>query len=192
MGIKHLIIYAHPNPQSFNNAILQAVVGASEARGDEVVVRDLYALGFQPSLGVADFVEMKAGKVQADVGEEQRLVTWAEQLTFIYPLWWTGFPAILKGYIDRVFIYGFAYQYGASGIEGLLKQKQVLLLTTQGTPAPVYEGNGMFEAIRKTQDKGVFAFCGMDVKAHHFFAGVPMVDDAVRKGYLEEAKAALG
>jgi NAD(P)H dehydrogenase (quinone) len=189
--VKHLIVYAHPNPASFAHAILETVTTTLAGAGHEVVVRDLYALDFEPVLKGSDFQAMKAGALPADIVAEQQHVRWADAITVIYPVWWTGLPAILKGWVDRVFLYGFAYQYGPNGVEGLLSDKKVLIVSNHGTPSDIYAQNGMHAAMKQTSDTGIFRFCGMEVFDHHFFGAVPSVDDAARKGYLAQVEASV-
>jgi len=186
--LRHLIIYAHPNPASFSHAIKETLVEAYQAAGSEVVVRDLYALGFDAILKGSDFEGMKAGNLPADIAEEQGHIQAADVITVVAPVWWASYPAIFKGYIDRVFLPGFAYQYGANGAEGLLTGKKVLLISCHGHPNEVYDATGMHGSINQTQDDGIYRFCGMDVLPHVYFGGVPMTDDATRKGYLEQVK----
>ena len=99
----HLIIYAHPNKQSFNHAILQRTVKASNKLGVETVVRDLYNLNFNPVLSWEEVKAAGQGIIPSEIQFEQQLITQAKLFTLIYPLWWMGFPAILKGYLDRLF-----------------------------------------------------------------------------------------
>lgn len=186
--MKHLIIYTHPNPNSFNHAILETVAGTARDAGDDVVIRDLYELNWEPVLGGSDLVSFKSGGIPDDIRREQEFIRGADVITFIYPVWWAGMPALLKGYIDRVMSYGFAYQYGAAGPEGLLKGKRAVLFTTQGTPNEMYDASGMTSAMTMTSDTGIFTFCGIEVANHTFFGGVPTVDDATRKGMLDQVK----
>ncbi len=186
-----LIIYAHPNPKSFCHAIKEVVVKTVVDNGSVAVVRDLYAQNFDPVLSAADFKALGRGEVQPDVKVEQEAVRNADLIIVVHPLWWTALPAILKGYIDRVFSFGFAYKIGPDGIKGLLGGKNVLLITTHGAPTAFYEGNGMGQALRSTIDNGIFNFCAMSVKEHVFFGEVPTVTDAVRKGYLADVTRAV-
>ncbi|WP_369902005.1 NAD(P)H-dependent oxidoreductase [Bacillus manliponensis] len=186
--MKHLIVYAHPNPKSFNHAILETVKGQLEEKGHEVRVRDLYELNFNPVLAASDFISFSEGNTPADIAEEQEHIKWADAITFIYPVWWAGLPAILKGYVDRVFSHGFAYAYGENGIEKLLSGKKGLLLSTMGNSQENYEANGMFTAMKNTTDAGIFDFTGIEVLEHTFYTSVPAVSDEVRKEYLEEVK----
>lgn len=84
----------------------------------------LYELNFNPVLGASDFISFSKGNTPEDIKEEQEHISWADSITFIYPVWWAGLPAILKGYVDRVFSHGFAYAYGENGIEKLLSGKK--------------------------------------------------------------------
>ena len=171
--MNHLVVFAHPNPKSFGKGILDTVVKASEEKGAAVKVRDLYELGFDPILKPSDFVAFKEGKVPEDIAAEQEIIRWADVITFIYPVWWTSLPAILKGYVDRVFSYGFAYEYIDGAPNGLLKGKKALLFSTTGTPDELYAANGMHASMKQTTDQGIFNFSGMEEVSHTFFGAVP-------------------
>lgn len=189
--MKHLIVYAHLNPSSFCHAILECVIDRSHRKGHELVVRDLYALGFDPVLSAADFSSVRLGVTPADIATEQAHVAWAELITIIYPVWWTGLPAILKGYIDRVFLRGFAYDPGPGGVRGLLGGRRALLICTAGTPNSIYDASGMSEAMRLTASTGIFEFCDIEVIAQRMLGGVPAVDDAARRTMLAELERDL-
>lgn len=190
--MNHLILYAHPNPNSFNHAILETVQSELAHQGHEVRVRDLYQLKFNPVLSGDDFVAFQQNRLPADIEEEQQHITWAEHIVVVYPVWWAGLPAILKGYIERVFSYGFAYKYGEQGnIEQLLNGKAALLISTHGNSEENYRQSGMYEAMKKTSDYGIFEFVGMKVLAHSFPASVTTVDDAARKSMLSEVQQLL-
>ncbi|MDO3677324.1 NAD(P)H-dependent oxidoreductase [Paenibacillus ehimensis] len=166
--MNHLMIYTHPRKRSFNRAILDAVTESLRQGGDEVIVRDLYGIGFQPVLGPSELL----GGVGEDVVREQSYVSWADHVVFIYPLWWTGLPAMLKGYIDRVFSYGFAYKYDDGVQIGLLAGKKATLIHTQNKSAEQYEASGMGNALRLTIDEGILAYCGFEVNHHFVFDSI--------------------
>ena len=132
--MKHLVVYAHPSSESFNHAILETTVETLEKKGHEVNVRDLNAMNFQPVLTLDDLSAMRNGQTPWDIRQEQEYVWQSDTIILIYPIWWTGLPAIIKGYIDRVFAYGFAYVYGANGIDQLLTGKKGMIINTHGTP----------------------------------------------------------
>lgn len=190
--MKCLVVYSHPNSKSFNHAILEVVTETMKANGHEVVVRDLYALGFDPVLKASDFEDIQSGNTAPDLKAEQQHIAWADAMIVIHPVWWTGLPAIYKGFIDRVFCYGFAYSFDAKGLVPQLKGKKVLIINTQGTPKAAYDASGMFEAMKMTSDTGIYKFCGLEIIDHVFLPAVPMVNDEVRKGYLEQVKETVG
>lgn len=187
--MNHLIVYAHPNHESFNHAILETTVHALKKNGHEVVVRDLYALDFQPVLKPEDTAAMKAGQTPADIKTEQEFIAQADAITFIYPIWWTGLPAILKGYVDRVFSYGFAYAYGAEGIDKLLKGKKGLIINTHGTPKEIYDNIGMTAGLKITSDVGIFDFTGIETVDHLLFGSIPHVGEEALKEVLNQIEA---
>ncbi len=185
---KYLIIYAHPNPKSFNHAILDTVKDALSRAGKEVSVRDLNAINFNPVLSADDLAGMMQGKITAEVKAEQEFVGLADIIVVIYPLWWSGMPAILKGYIDRVFTEGFAYRIVGPDLEGLLKGKKVLLITTTGAPQEMYEASGMFRSMAQTTGEGIFQFTGMELIEHKYLCAIPYIKDEDRKKMLEEVR----
>lgn len=186
--MKHLVVYAHPNPESFCKGILDTVVQVSTDSGAEVRVRDLYQIGFDPILKGEDLMGYKRGSVPADIAEEQEHIRWADVITFVYPVWWAQFPAILKGYVDRVFSYGFAYEYVRGVLNGLLKGKKALLFCTIGMPGEEYEASGMNNSMKQTADESIFNFCGIYDVIHSIFGAVPYVPDEARQGYLKEVE----
>ena len=168
---KHLIVFAHPNSDSLNGHFKTTVESLLLENGHQVIVRDLIQMGFNPVLSLEDMIGQRKGMVNQDVKQEQEHVSWADCITFIYPIWWTGMPAVMKGYIDRVFTYGFAYSYDTGVQQGLLKGKSVIVVNTQGKSQEEYEASGMAKALSLTSDTGIFEYCGTDVKRHLFFDG---------------------
>ena len=167
--MRHLIIYAHPNENSLNHHLLNTIVESLQSRNQEIMVRDLYKIGFDPVLSLTDMQEQRMGKVSEDVKIEQEYISWAEQITFIYPIWWTGLPAMMKGYIDRVFSYGFAYRYDQGIQKGLLKGKKTVIINTHGKSHEEYEKTGMDKALILTSDNGIFIYSGLEIIRHLFF-----------------------
>jgi len=183
--MKHLIIYSHLNPNSFTKAIVDRVEKVALEKGDEVKIIDLYSEQFNPVLEFPDIEHMFMGKkAPNDVAEYQEMVAWADHMTFVYPMWWAQMPAILKGFLDRVFANGFAFAYGEDGMPiGLLKGRTAHLYISTGNPDEYYEASGMHAAQRRINDEGIFGFCGIDASST-FFGNVAMGTDELRKGYL--------
>lgn len=174
--MKHLIICAHPNPDSLAHHFKKTILQLLHEQGHRVVVRDLCELDFDPVLSFTDMQGQRKGIVSADVREEQEHIVWADCITFIYPIWWTGMPAIMKGYIDRVMSYGFAYRYDLGIQKGLLTGKTTVIINTHGKSNEEYADCGMDKALSLTSDKGIYAYCGLEIKNHFFFGKADRAD----------------
>lgn len=185
--MKALVIYAHPNPESFNHAILKSVEEGLREQEHEVKIRDLYGMSFDPILDAEDLSLISKGETPEDIRREQADVTWADGLVFIYPLWWHDRPAILKGWMDRVFLNGFAFEYGPQGPTGLLGGKKALVLQTSGNPEAVYDAWDTKGAIKKIITTGGLEFFGIQDITYKVFFGVPIVSDEERQAMLTEA-----
>lgn len=182
-----LVIYAHPYNQSFNHAIKETIVMSSNSTGNLVEVRDLYALNFDPVLRAEELVNsFKGNPVLADVAIEQNYIRWADMVVFVYPLWWAGMPAILRGYLDRVLSFGFAYTADENGTTGLLGDKQIVMINTIGATQQDYEANGMLKALETIANPGVFNFCGTAVKKYFQFCAIPSSTPEERQMILSE------
>ena len=99
-----LIVFAHPNPHSFNHAILNQVDATLRERGHLTRIRDLYQMQFRAVMDREDLDRNWRGDLPEETLREHEAIRWAQGLVFIYPIWWFGPPAILKGWIDRVFV----------------------------------------------------------------------------------------
>ncbi|HEO64897.1 MAG TPA: flavodoxin family protein [Spirochaetes bacterium] len=187
--MKILIVYTHPNPASFNHAILEAVESTLKGSGHDIRVKDLYQTGFKNVLDGGDFTQIMGGTIPDDIKKEHEDILWAEGLVFIYPVWWIDRPAQLKGWIDRTMLQGFAFDYSPEGMPtGLLKHQKAMVITTTGGPEEFYDQAQMKDMIRRPMCDGTLGFCGIQDVAYKAFFAVPHVTDDVRKGMLEEAK----
>lgn len=170
--MNHLVVLAHPGESSFTRDICRIYVEAVRARGHTVVLRDLYAMKFNPVATVEDITGNRTGKVAPDVKVEQDHVTWADVIVLIHPIWWIDRPAILKGYIDRVFAIGFAYGYGPNGPVGTLKGKRAIIFTSAGSTQDHFDESGKMRAILMAQDQGTMRFCSIEMIEHVHFSPV--------------------
>jgi NAD(P)H dehydrogenase (quinone) len=184
--MKYLIIYAHPNPKSFNHAILERLQKTLKDAGRSYEVRDLYALKFNPALSRKELELMPQGKAPKEIKEEQQHIKDADVVVFIYPIWWSAMPAILKGYIDRVFSEGFAFAIDGDRLKGLLGGKKAIVINTTGAPRDVLVGAGGEDAMRAMVDHAILEFCEMEVVAHKYLYAVPDADEAARMQMLDE------
>jgi len=167
--MKNLIVYAHPNSGSLNHFFKQTVLEILQESGEEIAVRDLNEINFNPVLSLEDINGQRMGTVADDVKTEQDFITWADRIIFIYPIWWTGMPAIMKGYIDRVFSYGFAYRYDQGVQKGLLTGKKTIIINSHGKSNAEYEAMGMDKALILTSDTGIFTYSGLEIQQHFYF-----------------------
>lgn len=184
--MNQLIVIAHPRKDSFNYIIKDRLIQEFESGGDKVKVRDLYELNLNPILGIEEIKYTKGNKVCPDIAVEQGYIEWADELTLIYPLWWNAFPAILKGYIDRVFTNGFAFRIAPNGPEGMLKHKKVRLITSAGMDEESLKESNVFESLKVTQDRGVFEFCGMTVADHIYITESTSISEKEKQSVLNE------
>ncbi|UZJ77467.1 NAD(P)H-dependent oxidoreductase [Fictibacillus sp. KU28468] len=183
--MNHVILYCHPAKESFNMALLETYTEELKRSGHTVAVRNLYSSGFQPVLTQEEYEQSLAYMYSTDIKKEQELLTWCDCLTLIYPVWWGGMPALLKGYIDRVFSYGFAYELDGEEPIPQLKGKSAVSICTTGTPSEIYEKNGMHYAMNLARDHSIFEFCGMEVKRSIYFGNVIQSPQSERERMLQ-------
>jgi NAD(P)H dehydrogenase (quinone) len=155
-----LIIYAHPNNHSLNHAILENVKrGLNEAHRKFELI-DLYAEKFDPIL-VMDEQHKRRDLINDPYTEKYReKINQADTLIFIYPVWWYGVPAILKGFFDRVLVSGFAFKYDGKLPKGLLKNKSAWVIYTIDSPSfyiRLFRNNAEWTVVRDA----VLKFCGI-------------------------------
>ena len=186
--MKVLIVYAHPNPNSFNHAILEIVVETLRNNGHEPRIKDLYAENFNPLLDRDMLASMNQGVLPNDILHEQQDLRWAEGLIFIYPLWWFDRPAILKGWFDRVFTNGFAFKYTPEGLEGLLHHKKALVLVTTGGTVEESDSIGVRECLVRPTTDGTLAACGVKNIVDKVLYAVPVVSNQSRQEMLEDVR----
>jgi NAD(P)H dehydrogenase (quinone) len=208
--VKALIVHAHPEPTSFNGRLLDTAVRTLTDEGHAVRVSDLYAMGWDPVASGDDFVERRfPGTLQydreqkaavsnrtfrADIAEEIEKVLWCDLLVLQFPLWWYSTPAIMKGWIDRVFANGLMYgalgRFDAGGMAG----KRAMVSTTTGAfPGMVGEAGvmGHLDAILWHLEYGTLAYTGFTVVERFVANAVRYVDGPVREGYLTELASHL-
>ncbi len=184
-----LLVYAHPNPRSFNRAILEVVDTTLRQRGHASRIHDLYQMEFRAVLNSDDLIRNWHGDLPEDTRREQDAVSWAQGLVFIYPIWWFGPPAILKGWIDRVFTRKFAFDFGPTGMKGLLTHEKALILNTLGGDKITYQQESWHELLVRPMAEGILGACGVRNVVHRAFYQVPTVPHAERQAMLDEVRA---
>lgn len=185
-----LIVYAHPEPRSLNGSLKDFSVQRLEAAGHQVRVSDLYAMQWKASVDAEDDLDhppgarfepslssrqaFERGRQRADIADEQEKLRWADAVILQFPLWWFSMPAILKGWIDRVYAYGFAYGVGEHSDthwgdrygEGMLAGKRAMLVVTAGGWESHYGPrgvNGPIEDLLFPIQHGILYYPGFDV-----------------------------
>jgi NAD(P)H dehydrogenase (quinone) len=188
--MKIAILYSNHHSGNFNERLLEKIKNQLLLDGHEFVIRDLYQMDFNPVLKTSDFESIQAGNPPEDIAREQRFVAWADVLLLVYPIWWGGMPGILKGYIDRVFSWGFAYKSNGNGVYPLLTGKKAIVMSTMGQARADYE-KGMFQAMNLVNVEGVFGFCGVEVVDQLYFASIHNVTENDIQLYFEQATQAI-
>ncbi|MDJ0362498.1 NAD(P)H-dependent oxidoreductase [Rhodococcus sp. H29-C3] len=187
--MRTLIVYAHPEPTSLNGSLKDLAVTTLEGAGHEVRVSDLYAMRWKAVVDGDDFgvhasnplqiarssgQAFDSGALTPDVIAEQEKLLWAETIIFQFPLWWYSMPAILKGWVDRVFSFHFAYgvgehsdtKYGERFGEGALTGRRALLSVTTGGPQSHYSArgiNGPIDDLLFPFQHGILYYPGIEV-----------------------------
>lgn len=189
--MKHAVIVAHPRRRSFTLAMAEAWAEAAGAAGAEVVVRDLYRLGFDPLMHEDELPDHAGFAPRADVVQERRLIGDAGVFVLVYPLWFNATPAMMKGYIDRVFGMGFGYgPPSGGGNQPLLTGRRLVSFTASGAPQHWVEASGAWAAMQAHFDEHLAAVCGLELAGRYNFGGVHagVRDDAVAR-HLDEVRA---
>jgi len=189
--MKVLIIYAHPNPASFNAGLLQTIREELEKNALEYNLRNLYELQFDPVFSGAELGSVFTGKGSLeDVQFEQSLITKSDLLIFVYPIWWFGPPAILKGYIDRVFTHGFSFAFGPEGVTPMMKGKKAFVVQTGGNTPEAYAAYGLTDVPKDTMEKGILQFMGFQTHTHTLLA-VQQISEEERINMLKSIQKNL-
>lgn len=205
-----LLVYCHPEPGSFTHALLEIAKAAITAEGCTYEVSDLYGEGFNPVAGRHDFEtcadpdyfhyqteQAHAAAHDAyspEVQREQDRVRRADMLVFLYPLWWGGPPAMLKGWFDRVLSYGFAYVDGARFETGLFNDRSsIMCVSTGGTVARFSAGGtyGTIDQVLWPMQHCQLRYLGMEVLEPFVAYASPRVGDEGRHTHLSDWNAAL-
>jgi len=185
-----LVLYAHPSRDGFDGAILARAVETLSAAGHEVDLFDLYAEGFDPMLSAGEWaVNSESPANRAEVEAEVARLERAEALVLVFPTWWSGVPAVLKGFLDRVFLPGVAFELGASRAPLLTHLRVFCVVTTGGASRLVtlYLGDPLRWLMR-----AVRVACAPQATAIFLrMLDTDTADDAARARFLDRVAARL-
>ncbi len=208
--MKIFIVHAHPERRSFNAALRDAAVSHLRQLGHDTQVSDLYAAGFNPVAGPGDYKEranpeqyeyraemkhaLKGTGYVPEIEMEQEKLRWCDVLILQFPMWWFGLPAILKGWVDRVMTYGFAYAPGKKFEAGLLNGRRALVSVTTGAHANVLAPDSMDGDIHRLLwpvQNGVLRYVGFDVLPPFIAHGIGLIDEPARLKILDDYRVRL-
>ncbi|MFA8390100.1 NAD(P)H-dependent oxidoreductase [Burkholderia ubonensis] len=200
-----LIVYAHPEPRSLNGALRDFAVQRLEAAGHAVQVSDLYAMNWKATLDGDDVTDrppaarfdpsldskraFAQGTQRDDIAREQAKLKWADVVILQFPMWWFSMPAIMKGWVERVYAYGFAYGVGEHSDthwgdrygEGSLAGKRAMLVVTTGGWESHYGPrgiNGPIDDVLFPIQHGILYYPGFDVLPPFVIYRTGKMDDA--------------
>jgi NAD(P)H dehydrogenase (quinone) len=168
----HAVIAAHPRAKSFTMAVANAYCEAVRAKGQDAKLRDLYRMNFAPTLGGDELPRPGGFTPGPDVIEERKLLKTVDVFAFVYPFWLNAQPAMMKGYIERVFGFGFAYGSAPDGNVPLLAPRKMISFTSTGAPTDWVISSGAWDAARKLFDSHFAAVCGLEIVDHVHFGGI--------------------
>jgi putative NADPH-quinone reductase len=185
-----LVILTHPYPKSYCHALYERVVLELEALGHTVDRLHLDLEEFDPIMRGHDLAVYAEGKIiDPMVRSYQERISAAQQLVFIFPIWWEVMPALLKGFIDKVFTKGWAYEPSKFGVTGHLQHIQrAVVVTTMNTPKWAYRwlyGN----AVERALVRGTLRKCGVKKVKWLALSPTSHASNAKRKVWLEQVGA---
>jgi len=210
-----LIVVAHPEPQSLTAALSRVIVEELQAEGHEFRVSDLYAMGWKSQVDRNDFPGLSkdlrlrvasasqnaysSPNLTEDVMAEQEKLLWADMVIFQFPLWWFSMPAILKGWVDRVYSCGFAYGVGEHNDkhwgdrygEGPFMGKRAMLVVTAGGWEQHYSArgiNGPMEDLLFPINHGILFYPGFDVLPPFVAYRVDSMDESAFETLADELR----
>jgi len=205
--MKLLIVHAHNEPQSFVTSMKDITVEHFEKLGWEVQVSDLYAMGFNPVASAADFgqrqnpeyltyaLEQRQGwnskTLAPDIVAEVEKVQWADLIIFSFPVYWYSMPAIMKGWVDRVFISGVCYGGTRIYDRGGLKGKRAMLATSLGGQPHMFGPgavHGELETLLKPIHQGMLGYVGLTVLPPYVAYHVPYLKQPEREAIMQGYK----
>lgn len=181
-----LTILDHPDRSSFSAAIARQFNAGAEQSGHTVELVDLNAEGFDPRWSMADVEGDRSGQVPADIRAEQERIARADAICFVFPLFWWGMPAMTKGWIDRVWSWGWAYDQLDDPEKSLQRPRTAVLLVPAGARSDEMESAGYDAAIETAWMKGTLGYFGF-IRRDLVLLNGSKGSDIRRKALLERA-----
>jgi NAD(P)H dehydrogenase (quinone) len=166
-GQKHVVILCHPDPHSFNAKVAQIYCDAVHARSHEAIVRDLYAMNFNPVLRAKERPSSHKFVPMDDVVTELDALGGADVIVFVYPIWFGTPPAMMKGYVERVLGAGFGHRLMSEpGRGSIAAGKHLISITTSGNSSQWLESQGTLTSLRNVFDQYLANAFSMESHEH--------------------------
>jgi NAD(P)H dehydrogenase (quinone) len=186
------IVFAHPSRQSFTYAVLQSFVAGLRETGHTYEIGDLYEMGFQTDMDLAQYERETSFDgslpIPADIAAEQEKLERADALVLVHPLWWSDCPAKLKGWFDRVWTLGYAYDYDEGGHAAPgIGVDRALVICPAGHPVEHLEETGIAESMRRIMLNDRLLGVGVKEATMELLGGMVDRDPAVRDRNLRKA-----
>ena len=187
MARRILVILGHPALNSLCAGMAIAYAEGAQAAGAEVRRLDLGSLHFDPLLHAGHYGEQP---LEPDLQQAQADIRWAEHLVWVYPIWWGAMPALLKGFIDRVLLPGYAFKYrqGSSLWDKLLGGRSAELLVTMDSPPWYFRFMTRMPGHHQMK-KAILEFCGIRPVQVHSFGPVRTADAQRLQAWVARARA---
>lgn len=186
------LVFCHPSHRSFSYAVLDAFRQGLAAAGHTHTLSDLYAIGFEPLLDESEYLRETSLEPVApppsDVCAEQVLVDAADALVFVFPLWWSDVPAMLKGWFDRVLTNGWAYSYVGEDRVSHIRPHRALLLCSAGHTREHLAETGVVAAVERILVVDRLRGVGVSEVDLEILGGMMPGDDSHRAGHLERVR----
>lgn len=157
-----LVVVSHPDRESLTHVAARAAFDAIRAAGRDVEFADLAAEGFDPRFTAADLALYRGTSgVPAEIVVEHERIDRAEHLVLVFPMYWWSMPALLKGWIDRVFVGGWAYDAAPGAAQfGMLDRLTIHLVIVAGDDAKSFERHGIPQAVSTQIERGIVTYSG--------------------------------
>lgn len=178
-----LTILDHPDPGSFSAAVARSFIEGAKSAGHTTELADLHAEGFDPRWTTGDAQEKETPEIVA----EQARIERADAIALVFPLFWWGMPSMMKGWMDRVFSWGWAYDQLEDGEKSLLRPRTGVLLVPAGARSDEMAEEGYTAALETLWMKGTFGYFGFAPRRLELLCG-STGSDARRAGLLERAR----
>jgi len=174
-----LIIYSHPNKEGHSGEILNQTISLLDRRKQKYIIFDLYEMNYDPILHQNEHYTSGNDEISEENKRIQKLIKDSDKFVFIYPTWWNNMPAVLKGFVDRVFVSGFAFRFEGKILQKLLSGKAVVFSTTGG-PRFFSKFFARDRAL-KLLIKDVLGFCGIKAKGFSIGSSNTLNDGQIAK-----------